>query len=202
MTNQEFDRVVFRLSSAFTYHKFAESGVIGEYKRALMKYGFEQINRAIDNLIESTDGKNTPPIGSLIKACRENRQSTAEVSNSSHCGVCNDKGYVLTKEIIQNGNEQLPYQTVYYCPFCTVGQSQNYNGNNNKDHKVNAVCLPITSIMDEQAIAQMRYDNNHPHRMTDSEKETLRKKLHGIGLRMPIALDRGDAWESDAPWET
>jgi hypothetical protein len=87
---------------------------------------------------------------------------------------------------------------VYYCPYCPVGQSQAYNGNNNKEHKVNAVCLPITSIMDEQAISQMRYANNHPHRITDDEKEALRKKLHKIGLRMPQALDRGDAWEGDA----
>lgn len=197
MTSQEFDRIIKRLSGGFTYNKFSEADVIGEYKRALMRYGFEQMNRAVDNLIETTDGKNVPPIGLLIKTCRDNKPSTADVCNNVHCDVCNDKGYVLMVEYTKNGNEQLPYQTVYYCPYCQVGQAQAYNGNNSKDHKVNAVCHPITSIMDDQAIKQMRYDNNHPKKMTDKEKETLRKKLHKTGLRMPVALDRGDVWEGD-----
>lgn len=202
MTISEFDQIIIRLSGAFTYNKFSEKGVIAEYKRALLKYGFEQMNRAIDNLIEYSDGKetpgkNTPTIGLLIKACRENRSAIAEATNSLHCDVCNDKGYILITEHIKNGNEQLPYQVVYYCPYCPVGQTQAYNGNNCKDHKVDAACHPITSVLDEQAINQMRYANNHPHRMNEAEKETLRKKLVKIGLRMPQALDRGDAWEGD-----
>jgi hypothetical protein len=198
MTISEFDQIIIRLSGAFTYNKFTEKGVIAEYKRALMKYGFEQMNRAIDNLIESTDGKNVPPIGLLIKSCRDNKPTAAEVHNSTRCDACNDKGYILLTEYVKNGSEQLPYQYVYYCPHCHVGQAQAYNGNNSKDHKVNAVCQPITSVLDEQAIEQLKYSNNHLKQMTDSEKEILRKKLNKIGLPLPKVLDRGDAWEGDA----
>jgi hypothetical protein len=45
----------------------------------------------------------------------------------------------------------------------------------------------------------MRYANNHPHRMTEADKEAMRRKLTKIGAHMPAALDRGDAWEGDAP---
>ena len=205
MTISEFDQIIIRLSGAFTYNKFSEKGVITEYKKVLMKYGFEQMNRAIDNLIEYSDGKDapgkyTPTIGLLVKACRENHSTVAEVHNDKHCDVCMDKGYILITEIVKNGEEQLPYQVVYYCPFCSVGQSQAYNGNNSKDHKANAVCLPITQILDEQAINQLRYANNHPKQLTDSEKAALEKKLKRIGLRLPIAMNKGDAWEGDAPW--
>ncbi len=199
MTISEFDQIIIRLSGAFTYNKFSEKGVITEYKRSLMKYGFEQMNNAIDNLIENTDGKNTPPISALIKACRENRSTVAEVHNEAHCYVCNNKGYLLITEYIKNGEDPMPYQIVYYCPFCHIGQAQAYNGNNNKDYKCNAVCHPITSILDERAIAEIVHSNKNPKRMTDSEREVLGNKLRRIGLRMPKALERGDAWEGDAP---
>jgi hypothetical protein len=202
LDNKEADKIIDRLKYSFTFNKFDEPGAIGEYKRVLAKYSFEQMSRAVDNLIDNDkDGKNVPPIPALIKACKENSHTAVEIHNDVHCDICNDKGYILTKEIMQNGDEQLPYETVYYCPFCQVGQSQAYNGNNSKEHKCNAVCFPITSIMDEQAIAQLRYSNNHPTVMTSTEKELLRKKLWKIGLPMPQALNRGDAWEGDAPWE-
>ena len=202
MNNTEAEKIISRLKYSFTFNKFDEPGAIGEYKRVLAKYSFEQMSRAVDNLIDNDkDGKNVPPIPALIKACRENRSTTAEVTNSVHCDACNDKGFMLITEIVQNGKEQLPYQMVYYCPFCAVGQAQAYSGNDSKEHKCNAVCFPITQILDEQAIEQLRYSNNHPKRMTDTEKEALRKKLYKIGLPLPKALDRGDAWEGDAPWE-
>jgi hypothetical protein len=198
LTNQEADRIIDRLKYSFTYNKFDEPGAIGEYKRVLAKYSFEQMSRAVDNLIDNDkDGKNVPPIPALIKSCRENRPATVEIQNSTHCDVCNDKGYLLQTEHIKTGDKSLPYQFVLYCPFCPVGRSQAYNGNNCKEHKCNAVCEPLTKYYDEQAVNEIRYANNHPHRLTDEEKEALRRKLTKIGLRMPIALDRGDAWEGE-----
>ena len=196
MTQVEANKIIDRLIYGCNWHRFDEPGVQQEYQRVLMKFGFEQMNRAVDIALES-DSKNVPPISALIKACKENRLSSVEVYNDTHCDVCNDKGYILQTEHVKNGNSTLPYQYVLYCPFCRVGQSQAYNGNNCKDHKVNAVCEPITKYYDEQAINNIRHANNHPHRLTDTEKETLRKKLTKIGLRMPIALDRGDAWEGE-----
>jgi hypothetical protein len=198
LNNQEAEKIIDRLKYSFTYNKFDEPAAIGEYKRVFARYSYEQMNRAVENLIENDkDGRNVPPIPALIKACKENRQSGAEVVNSLHCDVCNDKGYALMTEHVKNGNEILQYQYALYCPFCTVGQSQAYNGNNCKDHKANAVCEPMTKYFDEQVIEQMRYDNNHSKRLADAEKEILRKKLTRIGLRLPQALDHGDAWEGE-----
>jgi hypothetical protein len=124
LNNAEADKIIDRLKYSFTYNKFDEPGAIGEYKRVLAKYSYDQMNRAVNILIDTDkDGKNVPPIPALIKACRENRQASA-VHNDTHCGVCNDKGYILVKECVKNGDISLPYETVYYCPYCPVGQSQ------------------------------------------------------------------------------
>ena len=206
MTQDEAQSLVVKLSGNFnTYGKLDNLDDVVAYKRTLLKYDYKKMNSVIENLIDNDDRKDCgtlPATPYLVKKYKDQRSAVAEVTNSKHCDTCNDKGYILMTEYIKNGDNQLPYQVVYYCPFCAVGQAQAYNGNDSKEHKVNAVCFPITQILDEQAIEQMRYSNSHPHKMTDDEKETLRKKLHKIGLRMPIALDRGDAWEGDAPWET
>jgi len=196
LTQTEANRIIDRLTYGCNWNRFDEPGVQAEYQRALMKYGYEQMNRAVDIALE-TDSKNVPPISALIKICKENRPPSFEVHNDTHCDVCNDKGYILQTEHVKNGDTVLQYEYVLYCPFCRVGQAQAYNGNNRKDHKCNAVCEPLTKYYDERAISEIRYANNHPHIMTDEEKETLRKKLTRIGLRMPIALDRGDAWEAE-----
>lgn len=198
MNNQEAEKIIDRLKYSFTFNKFDEPGAIGEYKRVLAKYTFEQMSQAVENLIgNDKDGKNVPSIPALIKACRVNKASAVEIQNDTRCDVCNDKGYVLQTEYVKTGDESLPYQFVLHCPFCPVGQAQAYNGNSCKDHKTNAICEPLTKYYDEQAINEIRYANNHPHRLTDEEKEKLRKSLTKIGLHMPIALDRGDAWEGE-----
>jgi hypothetical protein len=201
MTLIEANKIIDRLANGCIWHRFDEPGVQQEYQKMLMRYEYSKMNNAVDALLE-TDSKNVPPLSALVKAFKENRQTTAEVANSLHCDVCNDKGFALITEYVKNGNETLPYKYVLYCPFCTVGQSQAYNGNNCKDRKVNAVCEPLTKYYDEQAINEIRHANNHPHKLTDTEKETLRKTLVKIGLRMPIALDRGDAWEGDSDDDT
>jgi len=206
MTSEEAQSLVTKLSGNFnTYGKLDNLDDVVAYKRTLLKYDYKKMNAIIENLIDNDDRKDCgtlPATPYLIKKYKEQRIASIEVHNEIHCDVCNDKGYVLMTEYIKNGNEQLPYQVVYYCPYCPVGQAQAYNGNNCKERKTDAVCHPITSVLDEQAINQMRYANNHPKRMTDGEKEALRKKLYKIGLPLPKALDRGDAWEDDAPWET
>lgn len=205
MTQEEAQSLVVKLNGNFnTYGKLDNLDDVVAYKRTLLKYDYKKMNSVIENLIDNDDRKDCgtlPATPYLIRKYKDQRSATAEVTNSVHCDVCNDKGFMLITESVKNGNEQLPYQTVYYCPFCRVGQAQAYNGNDSKEHKCNAVCFPITQILDEQAIEQMRYSNNHPKRMTDTEKEALRKKLYKIGLPLPKALDRGDAWEGDAPWE-
>lgn len=191
MTNPESEKILDRLRNNYQYNRFNEPAVMAEYKRILAKYGYEQMNRAIDSLIDGCkDDRNAPMPPMLIKACREN-PNISDARNETRCDVCNDKGYILTKEVI----ERNAYEFVYYCPFCQIGKSQAYNGSNCKEGKTNAVCLPITEIMDEQAIAQLRYTNNHQQAMTDAEKEELRGKLARMGLRMPAVLNRGDAWE-------
>ena len=88
MNNQEADKIIDRLKYSFTYNKFDEPGAIGEYKRVLARYSFEQMSRAVDNLIDNDkDGKNVPPIPALIKSCRENRPATVEIHNETHCDV-------------------------------------------------------------------------------------------------------------------
>lgn len=185
MTVAEADKIIERLTNACNWHRFDEPGVYEEYKRRLMKYGFAQMDAAVDAVVEK-DSRNVPPISELIKACKEHRQTVAEVHNETHCDVCNDKGYVMLTEMAQSGDLQIPYEYVYYCPYCAVGCAQAYTSR------------PITDVLDDQAIARLKHSNAHPHVMTDAEKEALRKKLESIGLRLPAALDRGDAWEGDA----
>lgn len=193
MTNNEFDKIVVRLSDAFSFNRFSESGVIQEYKRALMKYGFDQMNQAIDHLVESTDGKNSPAIGTLIKACKENPRPATQITNDTHCDVCEDRGFVLVTEKV----EGLPYQFALYCPFCRVGQAQAYNGNNCKDNKCNAVCEPLTKYYDEQTVERIKARNRSKASLQPEEREKIRQMLAKVGLKMPAALDRGDAWEGE-----
>lgn len=177
MNNQEFDKIISRLSAAFVYNKFAEVGVIGEYKRALMKYNFEQINRAIDILIESTDGKNAPSISQLIRVSKENRSASCEIVNKTYCEVCDDKGFVLLTEMYMVSDKlSIPYDYVLYCPFCAVGQNQAYIGNNCKDHKSNYACEPITKYFDEIIIQDMRNANRRKRETVISKGVSLCKE--------------------------
>jgi hypothetical protein len=196
LNNTDADKIIDRLKYSFTYNRFDEPGAIGEYKRVLAKYSFEQMNRAVDALIDfDKDGKNVPSIPALIKACKVNGQS--EVHNDTHCDICNDKGYVFMTELIKIGETKagksvnLPYQYVLHC-ICSVGMAQAYEGKNCKKGEESPYRVPsITEYYDDRAIEEIKKANKA--HLTDEQKEEMQRNVAGIGLKMPNV--HGDAWE-------
>lgn len=165
MTKNEADKIIGRLTNRCTYHRFNEPGVTVEYQRVLAKYNYEQMNIIVDTLLEN-DSKNVPPISALIKACRENK-TVGTVVNTEHCEVCDDKGFVFMTENQKNGDKELQYDYVLYCPFCPVGRSQAYNGQNCKEYKTNYIVPPLTQYFDDYAIEQMKQANREKNRKVE-----------------------------------
>lgn len=175
MTEKEAKTIIERLKSGCAYHRFEEPGVYAEYVRALMKYNYKPMNEAVDAILED-DSWNVPPISELAKAYKsltqENKPGAIVPHNEQYCEVCDDKGFVLMTETHKNGNIDLSYQYVLYCPYCAVGQSQAYDGSKCKE-KSPYKCEPLTKYFDEQAIDEMRRKNRERKDIRD-EREGMR----------------------------
>jgi hypothetical protein len=179
MTQIEANKIIDRLMNGCNYHRFDEPGVQFEYQKALMRYGFDQMNTAVDVILEN-DSKNVPPISALVRAMRENKTGTMEVKNADYCEVCDNKGYVMVTEIIKNGDkDENDYQYPAYCPFCTIGRSQAYVGKNNKEYKTDYVCPPLTKYFDDNAIDLMRLANR------EKKTNVTKGKMPQFGRDMP-----------------
>jgi hypothetical protein len=202
MTTSEISKTIERLKSAFNFHRFNEDGVTEEYQRFLSRHNFQQINSAIDNLIES-DSQRVPPISAIIKTLKEsNKPGAVEVRNPEYCAICDNKGFILMTEIESNLDDK-PYQYVLHCT-CLVGKSLTYDGKNCKKGEQSPYIIPcITEYFDDYAIDQMKKANRQKYKMTSSDRQAIKDQLGKFGIRMPDLkpheVEKGDAWESDEP---
>ena len=206
MIRTDADKIINRLTDGCEWNRFDRPGVQAEYQKALLKYSYDQMNSAVDILLES-DSKNVPLISALVKVCRGNKSSAIEITNPEYCEVCDDKGYVIMTEYRKFTDEiSIPYQYVLYCPFCPVGQSQAYDGRTCKE-KSPYFCPPLTQYFDDEVISQMRQINRdkkeRSHKLSREEIDEIQAKFTKFGLKMPALkpheTERGDAWEGDAP---
>ena len=161
MTRAEVDKIIERLKNGCIYHRFDEPGVYAEYVRVMVQYSFAIMNRAVNALIEE-DSQRAPAISALIKAYRrleeEYRTNQDVIRNEEYCAVCDDKGFVLMTKYIKNGDEQLPYQYVLYCPFCAVGRTHAFDGSQCKE-KIPYNVPPLTKYFDDEGIEALREAN-------------------------------------------
>ena len=203
MTQIEANKIIDRLTCGCNYNRFNEPGVQGEYQRALMRYGYTQMNTAVDSVLEA-DSKNVPPISALIKACKSNKTDIAFVTNPEHCDICDDKGYVFITQMQKlTETQSIPYQYVLHC-ICPVGMTQTYNGKECKDveHRTPYFMPPVTEYLDEYALEQLRITNRQQKHLSATQRQEIKDKLAKFGLKMPTLkpheIEHGDAWEGDS----
>lgn len=193
MLETQAERLLERLKSACTYHRFDEPRVHAEYVRAFVRYDYDRMNDAIDAAIED-DSRNVPPISVLAKRYREitdGAKDRADIRNDEYCAVCNDKGYILMKE--QDPKTKDLYEYVLYCPFCAVGRVQAYDGRNisGTRHRSPYYVPPLTKYFGDEGIQALR-ETNLARRARNTEKvRPVRKELQTVGKSVP------SGWEYD-----
>ncbi|HHV99973.1 MAG TPA: hypothetical protein GXX36_10475 [Clostridiaceae bacterium] len=163
MTEVEAIELIERLKNACTFNRFEDPGVYAEYLRALKGYDYGRMDAAIDAAIEE-DSRNVPAISLLVKKYKDALNAPKdrfEVKNGEYCTVCDDRGYVLMKEVQKSGDMDIPYQYVLYCPFCPVGRSQAYDGRNisDKEHRSPYIVPPLTEYFGDEGIQLLRDAN-------------------------------------------
>lgn len=161
MLAEQADRLIERLKSACTYHKFDEPKVYAEYVRFLVRHDYDTMDEAIDLALEE-ESRNVPAISLISKKyheINERPRRKADVQNQEYCAVCDDKGFVLMTKYIKNGGEELPYQYVLYCPFCAVGRTHAYDGRQGIKHKSPYYVPPLTKYFDDEGIEALREAN-------------------------------------------
>lgn len=215
MMEDEAVRIIQRLKNGCIFNKFDDPGVYAEYVRAIKKYNYRQMDKAVDLVLEE-DSRNVPAISMLLKEYKKLQGSSTKaetIKNDQYCEVCDDKGYVLMTE----EKDKLKYQYVLYCPFCAVGQSQAYNGKNcsKSEHKSNYYVPPITQYFNDMAIAELRRRNKERLRnkkqkapgVTVDEIEEIKYSLNGIGISVPwtnrveVISDADDSFYSNGERE-
>ena len=171
MITEQADRLIERLKSACTYHKFDEPKVYAEYVRFLVRHDYDTMDEAIDLALEE-ESRNVPAISLISKKyheINERPRRRADVQNQEYCTVCDNKGFVLMAKYIKNGDEQLPYQYVLYCPFCAVGRSHAYDGRQGIKHKSPYYVPPLTKYFDDEGIEALREANLKRRKASDAE---------------------------------
>lgn len=198
MTSDEALSIIERLKNGCIFHRFDEPGVHAEYVRAISKYNFQAMNKAVD-LIFASDSKNVPAISLLIKTCKGigvNR-TVGEVKNTEWCDVCNDRGFILIGELLPvSETEKSEYKVVYYCPFCQMGSQFNYDGSQLSKERSEYKTDPITSIFDDTAIKTLRRENRKVRAKNQAgrdlrKKEKLKGKFASVGKTIPVLKE----WE-------
>jgi hypothetical protein len=185
MTRTQAEKLVERLKSACIFNRFDEPGVYMEYIRALARYDYDRMEEAIDAAIED-DSRNVPPISALIKKYREiikGPKDRAHVQNEKYCAVCDDRGFVMMKE--KDRESGRIYEYVLYCPFCAVGRSWAYDGNQCKNHKSPYKVPPLTEYFGDEGIQALREANL---KRRAERAETVRhtsQELQTIGKSIP-----------------
>lgn len=103
MLETQAERLIERLKSACTYHRFDEPRVHAEYIRFLMRHDFERMDEAIDLALEE-ESRNVPAISLISKKyheINERPRRKADVQNQEYCAVCDDKGFILMTKYIK-----------------------------------------------------------------------------------------------------
>ena len=191
MTYEQAERLIERLKNACTYHRFDEPGVHKEYTRFLMKHNYDLMNEAIDAAIED-DSRNVPAISVLAKKYRELRtlpKSNIPVKNEEYCAVCDDKGFVLMKEMDNDSGNW--YEYVLYCPFCAVGRSFAYDGNQCKDRKSSYRVPPVTEYFGDEGIQALREENLRRRAMRTKDARPEKADFQKVGRNIP------NGWQYD-----
>lgn len=191
MTYEQAERLVERLKNACTFHRFEEPGVNAEYIRFLMKYDHDRMSEAIDTAIEE-DSRNVPAISVLAKKYRKLREAprnNANVQNEEHCLVCDDKGFVPIKE--RDNETGFLYEFILYCPFCSVGRSFAYDGNQCKDRKSSYRVPPVTEYFGDEGIQALREENLKRRAMRTKTARPEKADFQKIGKSVP------SGWQHD-----
>lgn len=186
MLETQAERLIERLKSACTYHRFDEPRVHAEYIRFLMRHDFERMDEAIDLALEE-ESRNVPAISLISKKYHEinNRpRRKADVQNQEYCAVCDNKGFVLMAKYIKNGDEELPYQYVLYCPFCAVGRTHAFDGSQCKE-KIPYKVPPLTKYFDDEGIEALR-EANLAKRRKASENIVTRIDFGDLAIGRPM----------------
>lgn len=187
MLDELADRLIERLKSACTYHRFDEPKVYAEYNRFFMRYDYDTMNEAVDLAIEE-DSRNVPPISVLAQKYKEVHKqpvNKALAKNDEYCAVCDDKGYILMKE--EHPTLKNVYEYVLYCPFCPVGRSQAYDGRtiNDREHRSPYYAPPLTQYFDDVGIEEFRRVNLERRAKKTEKERPVREGLQAIGKSMP-----------------
>lgn len=197
MLETQAERLIERLKSACTYHRFDEPRVHAEYIRFLMRHDFERMDEAIDLALEE-ESRNVPAISLISKKyheINERPRRKADVQNQEYCAVCDDKGFVLMTKYIKNGDEQLPYQYVLYCPFCAVGRTHAYDGRQGIKHKSPYYVPPLTKYFDDEGIEALR-EANLAKRRKASENIVTRIDFGDLAIGRPMPnVPEAELWD-------
>ena len=191
MTRTQAEKLVERLKSACTFNRFDEPGVYAEYIRALARYDYDRMEEAIDAAIEE-DSRNVPPISALVKKYRELKEGSkgrTNVQNEEYCAICDDRGFILMKE--KDKESGFLYEYVLYCPFCPVGRSFAYDGNQCKDHKSSYRVPPVTEYFGDEGIQALREENLKRRAMRTKTARPEKADFQKIGKSVP------SGWQHD-----
>jgi len=185
MTRTQADELVERLKCACTFNRFDEPGVYTEYIRFLARHDYDRMEQAIDAAIEE-DSRNVPAISVLAKkykAIGEVPKIRANIRNEEYCAVCDDRGFVLMKEMEPTSGNI--YEYVLYCPFCAVGRANAYDGRQCKDHKSPYYVPPLTDYFDDEGIEALREANLAKRKSRSETFRPIQDELRAIGKEMP-----------------
>lgn len=191
MMRTQAEKLVERLKCACNFNRFDEPGVYAEYIRALARYDYDQIEKAIDELIEE-DSRNVPPISAIVKKYKEIKEGpkgNTIIKNEEYCAVCDDNGFVLIKEKQQDSG--LIYEYMLYCPFCAVGRSWAYDGKQCKERKSPYRIPPLTEYFGDEGIQTLREANLKKRAKRTETTNSMKKGLQDVGKSIP------DGWQYD-----
>lgn len=199
MHESQADKLIERLKSACTFHRFDEPGVYAEYSKFFMRYDFHTMAKVVDWAIEA-DSRNVPPISTLAKSYNKHKEVFRRkdlVRNEEYCPVCDDKGFIIMKE--KDPLSGYIYDYVLYCPFCPVGRAQAYNGMECENKSLYMV-PPITKYFDEQAVQLMREENLKRRAVKgEATQKPLKGQLQKVGRSIPDGWQYGIS-EEELPW--
>ena len=191
MTYDQAIELIERLKNACVYHRFDEPGVHAEYMRFLMRYDYDRMNEAIDAAIEEYS-RDVPAISILAKKYRELREAprnNANIQNEQYCPVCDDRGFVIMKEM--DNETGFLYEFILYCPFCLVGRSFAYDGNQCKDRKSQYRVPPVTEYFGDEGIQALREENLRRRAMRTKTARPEKADFQKIGKSVP------SGWQHD-----
>ena len=215
MRPEQVDEIIDKLKCEFSRHRFNEPGVVAGYTRKLINLNYERMKEAIDKIIEE-DSTEVPALSVLLqryKGIGKNNTRT-EIRNSKYCPTCHDRGFILLKEQVKVGEDEesnpiySTYEFAYYCPFCSVGSQYEYDGRQCREWKTDYVMKPITEVLPEEVLNDMRKTNlkwkqqNEKSRAERNSKD-VRSITSSIGRDMPEVhhydedFIPGDAYEGE-----